>query len=152
MWLPIWIPKLVVVRIQWKFGVDIEHTAMCCPICCVAHEICDKVMSTCRCKVMLQMNVRSDDNPCWQEGCNAYCYKQNQLMEGVDNVLLYCNRLRVLFQSLISSFSLSITFGMISEWSELHVQRSSKDWKKWDTNSEPQSKWRARDTVLGKDV
>jgi len=49
-------------------------------------------------------------------------------MEGVWTiVLLYCNILRVLFQSLISLFGLSITFRMISRSEvKLHVQCSSE--------------------------
>jgi len=66
---------------------------------------------------------------------------QNQLMEGVwtNCVVGSCNRLRVLFQSLISSF-LSVAFGMISGGEmKLHVQCSSEGTEKWDINSIPSS-------------
>jgi len=60
----------------------------------------------------------------------------------------------VLFQSLISSFSLSITFGMISGSEvKLHVQRSSKGLEEvgYEFCTTIRSDV-ARDTVLGKDV
>jgi len=47
---------------------------------------------------------------------------------------------RYCFQSLISSFGLSVTFRMISgSEMKFHVQCGSRDQKKWDTNSVPQS-------------
>jgi len=62
--------------------------------------------------------------------------------------------LEVLFQSLIHSFSLSITFGMISRSEvKLHVQRSSEGPEEvgYEFHTVISSDM-ARDTVLGKDV
>jgi len=77
-------------------------------------------------------------------------------MEGVQTNCLVgnCNRLRVLFQSLISSFSLSITFGMISGSEvNLHVQHSSKAPEEveyeFHTMIGSNVAW---DTVLGEDM
>ena len=77
-------------------------------------------------------------------------------MEGVGPIVLLAVAidLEVLFQSLISLFNLSITFGMISRSEvKLHVQCSSESMEEvgYEFHTAIGSDM-ARDTVLGKDV
>jgi len=100
---------------------------------------------TCRCKIMLGMNCEV-----WmitlvgKKGCNAVVAlrvscQQTQIMEGFWTIVLLVVAidLEILFQSLVHSFSLSITFRMISGSEvKLHVKYAvPREWKKWDTNS-----------------
>jgi len=71
-WLPILNSGTRVHQESAGLGIDIELWRCVARVAGVAHQVCDKVMRTCRCKVTLRVN-----GEVWvitlvgKEGCNA---------------------------------------------------------------------------------